>query len=124
MHALHNELSCFRLGQACNHIAALLFFIENHANNPELPSEVSKTSKAMAWYQPPKKVVFSECARNMKFAKPSHGDNPDLQATNSIKRSSFDPCLVEHRVEINKDHLHTLLSQIQKSVPDTGLQQF
>ena len=60
----------------------------------------------------------------MKFVKPSHGDNPDLQATNSIKRSSFDPRFVEHRVEINKDHLYTLLSQIQKSVPDTGLQQF
>ena len=114
----------FRLGQACNHIAALLFFIEHHASNPELPSEVSKTSKAMEWYQPPKKVISSEVASNMKFVKPSHGDNPDLQAERNIKRSSFDPRLLEHRNEVNKDHLHTLLSQIQKSMPNTGLQQF
>ena len=102
----------FRLGQACNHIAALLFFIEHHANNLELPSEVSKTSKAMAWHQPPKKVTSPDCTSNMKFVKPRHGDNP---AGISIKISSFDPCLLEHQKEINKDHLRTLLSQIQKS---------
>ena len=37
---------CFsiRLGQASNHIAALLFYIEHHANDPELPTKISKTS--------------------------------------------------------------------------------
>ena len=42
----------------------------------------------------------------------------------NIKRSLFDPQLLEHQKEVNKDHLHTLLSQIQKSMPNTGLQQF
>ena len=41
-------------------------FIEHHASKPELPSEVSKTSKGMAWYQPPKKVISSEYASSMK----------------------------------------------------------
>lgn len=60
----------------------------------------------------------------MKFVKPSHGDNPDSQEASEIKRSSFDPRLPEHRVEINPDHLHALLTDVQKSVPNTGLQQF
>ena len=63
--------------------------IENHINDEELPLELSKTSKFMAWHQPPKKEVTAECARNMKFVKLSHGDNPDLQKVNEIKRSSF-----------------------------------
>ena len=33
----------------------------------------------MTWHQPPKKEVSTECAQNMKFVKPSHDDNPDLQ---------------------------------------------
>ena len=113
-----------RLGEACNHIAALLFFIENRVNDEELPSELSKTSKPMTWHQPPKKSITPECARNMKFVKPSHSDNPDSQEVSKIKRSSFNPRLPEHRVEINLDHLHALLTDVQKSVPNTGLQQF
>ena len=31
-----------RLGQACNHIAALLFFIEHHVDNEILPTEISE----------------------------------------------------------------------------------
>ena len=30
-------------------------------------------------HQNPKKSITPECARNMKFVKPSHGDNPDSQ---------------------------------------------
>jgi len=69
----------------------------------------------MAWHQPPKKVVSPECARNMKFVKPSHGDNPDSQEVSEIKRSSFNPHLPEHCVEINPDHLHALLTDVQES---------
>ena len=55
--------------------------------------------------------------------KLSHGDNPDLQKVSEIKRSLFDPRLPEHRAEINPDHLHALLTDVQKSVP-TGIRQF
>ena len=124
MYYVHYVL--YRLGQACNHIAALLFFIDYHANDEELPSELSKTSQPMAWHQPPKKIVSPECARNMKFVKPSHGDTPrsETQGVSEIKRSSFDPRLPEHRVEIDRNHLHLLLTDLQNSVPNTGLQQF
>ena len=110
------------MGQTCNHTAAPLFFIEHHAGNPELPSEVPKTLKAMAWHRLPKKVISPDFASNMKFIKPSHGDNPDLQAGISIKRSSFDLHLLEHWKELNKDHLRAVLSQIQTTTPNTGLQ--
>ena len=62
----------------------------------------------------------------MKFVKPSHGDTPrsETQGVSEIKRSSFDPRLPEHRVEIDQNHLHLLLTDLQNSVPNTGLQQF
>ena len=103
-----------RLGQACNHIAAVFFFIDCHANDEELPSELSKTLQPMAWHQPPKKIVSPECARNMKFVKPSHGDTPrsETQEISEIKRSSFDPRLPEHRIEIDQKHLHLLLTEL------------
>ena len=65
-----------RSGQACNHIAALLFFIEHHVNDEILPTEISKTSKPMIWNQPSKKTVASECSSSMRFVKPCHGDLP------------------------------------------------
>ena len=46
-----------RLGQSCNHVAALLFYIEHHASHDELPYDLSKTSKAMTWNQPSKKEI-------------------------------------------------------------------
>lgn len=85
-----------RLGQACNHIAPLLFFIERYANNNEdLPTETSKTSKPMAWNQPPKKTVASECSSETRFVKPCHSDSPDLPVQH-ISRSTFDPRAAEH----------------------------
>ena len=66
------------LGQACNHIAALLFCIESHAGDEKLPSEVSKTSKPMMWNQPPKKEISPARAQDMIFVKPTHSDvKPD-----------------------------------------------
>ena len=35
----------FRLGKACNHIAALLFYKERHAHDAELPTKKSKLLK-------------------------------------------------------------------------------
>ena len=59
-----------------------------------------------------KKTITPECAQNMKFVKPSHGDYPDSQEVGEIKRSSFDPRLPEHCVEINQHHLYALLTDV------------
>ena len=53
---VYNIFLC-SLGQACNHIAALLVYIEYHAHDDELPTEKSRTSLSMRWNQPPKKTV-------------------------------------------------------------------
>ena len=85
----------FRLGQACDHIAAILFYIERNANDPELPTEISKTSKPMTWHQPPKKTVPSACANNIKFVKRCHGD--DLQLSSQLLQRFF-LTLVTHSI--------------------------
>ena len=111
---------CYRLGQACNHVAALLFFIEHHAKNDELPSDTSKTSQPMKWNQPPKKSISPACANDMVFVKPSHGQ---VEGNARIPRSSFDPRPTYHRT-LNKEAAEKLLCRIEKTVPSTGLSQF
>ena len=59
----------------------------------------------------------------MKFVKPCHGDNPDLQVS-EIKRSSFDPRLPEYRLKINPDHYQALLTDLQNPILNKGIQQF
>ena len=110
------------LGQACNHVAALLVFIEYHAHDDDLPAEKSRTSLPVRWNQPPKKLVASDCANNMNSVKPSHGGDPEAESSNHLSQSTFDPHCAEHQV-LNKQLLNKLLTQVQKSVPNTELQQ-
>ena len=107
------------LGQACNHVAA---HIEYHAHD-DLLAEKSKTSLPMKWNQPPKKTIAPDCANNMNFVKQSHGDDPEVESSNHLSWNTFDPHCAEHQV-LNKQSLKKLLSQVQKSMPNTGLQQF
>ena len=111
-----------RLGQACNHIAALLFYIDYHSNDADLPTDKSKTSIAMTWNQPPKKVVTPARATSMTFVKPSHGDDPEHKSQR-IKLSTFDPRQHQHRI-LDTNAVDKLLYSVQDSVPSTGLQQF
>ena len=113
----------FRLGQACNHIGALLFYIEHHAHNAELPTEKSKTSEVITWNQPPKKSIMPTCASSMIVVKPSHGDDPELKSQQIIKDSTFDPHQPQHRTS-NTDAINKLLTSVEKCFPRTELQQF
>ena len=61
----------FRLGQTCNHIAALLFYIEHHAHDAELSTEKAKAFKAMTWNQQLKKSIMPACTSSMTFVKPT-----------------------------------------------------
>ena len=114
------------LGQACSHVAALLFYIEHKVTTGEdvLPTELSKTSKAMTWNQPPKKEIAPACANDIKFVKPSHSDLKELDdASFRHRRCDFDPRLAQHR-SVQKDSIIKLVSGIKESVPKTGIQQF
>ena len=77
----------------------------------------------MRWNQPPKKTVAPAQANDMKFVKPSHGDDPEAYSSKALCRSAFDPRRAEHQV-LDKESLNTLLNRLQKTVPYTGLQQF
>ena len=96
------------------------FLIEHHVDDEHLPTEISKTSKPMAWNQPPKKTVAPECSSNMWFVKPNHGDF----LVQRISRSTFDPRAVEHQGNIDKERVDHLSRHVRESMPCTGLQHF
>ena len=56
--------------------------------------------------------------------KPSHGDDPDAESNKHLSQSTFDSRCTEHQVLEDKQSLSKLLNQVQKSVPNTWLQQF
>ena len=114
---------CATPRQHRNHIAALLFYIEHYASHDELPYDLSKTSKAMTWNQPPKKEIKPARAQDIEFVKPSHGDINEIKGVQSIQRNQFDPRHPMHRV-LDSDKLNQLLMRVQTSIPGTGLQQF
>ena len=90
----------------------------------KLPTELSKTSQPMAWNQPPKKEVLPARAQDMTFVKPAHSDvTPTQEDTVCISQSNFDPRHPMQRT-LNTEAVKGLLSQVQASIPHTGLSQF
>jgi len=81
-------LTC-RLGQACNHIAALLFFIDDHIGDDNLPAEISKISQPMKWNQPQKKEIAPARAQNIVFVWPSHTASNFLARSRWMKFNAF-----------------------------------
>ena len=114
---------CYRLGQACNYVAALLFYIHYHASEQELPVEVSKTSIPMKWHQPPKKTVSPAPASGMKFVKPCYGDDIQSSSQSVVKCNSYDPRRPYHW-QLDPMSVDKLLTRVEQTVPNTGLQQF
>ena len=45
----------------------------------------------MRWNQPAKKTVALDCANNMNFVKPSHGDDQEAESSNPLTQSTFNP---------------------------------
>ena len=100
-----------------------MFYIEHHASYDELPHDLSKTSKAMTWNQPPKKEIKPARAEDIVFVKPSHSDVNEVEVVQSIQRNQFDPRHPAYRV-LDQDQMNQLLKRVQTSIPGTGLQQF
>ena len=77
----------------------------------------------MKWNQPSKKEVTPARAEDITFVKPSHSD---IKGTNEIKlykRHQFDPRQLDQRT-LQMESVTKLLSEVKKSVPNCGLQQF
>ena len=113
-------LILYRLGQACNHVAALLFFIEHHAGHDKLPTDKTKTSKPMTWNQPPKKEVTPARAADINFVKPSHSDIKENNKILKCRHHQFDPRQLYRRT-VQMDSVTDLISKVRKSVPNCGL---
>ena len=82
-----------RLGQACNHVAALLFYLEHHCSQgiKSLPSDLSKSSMPMQWNQAPRNVVQPAAVKDMKFVKASHGVRNESLVEAVAPEPDFDP---------------------------------
>lgn len=98
------QCSCVAgLGEACNHVAALLSFFVEHAAKRKLdvlPEELSKTSVTMRWNQQPKKRVEPSALAYITFVKARHGKDQEASTSNEAahqKRCDFDPRLSEDR---------------------------
>ena len=117
-------MTIHRLGQACNHVAALLFYLEHHCRTGvnSLPTDLSRTSMPMHWHQAPRKVVNPAAIRDISFVKPSHGSHtlPTAVNTGTIP---FDPRHPDDRTldEVAKS---TLLDNLKEGQPSCGLLQF
>lgn len=117
-----------RLGQACNHVAALLFYLERHCgpNFDNLPTDLSRTSMPMTWHQVPRKSVTPTAVRDLTFVKHSHGadkEAPAASLSSSLKRSSFDPRRLQDRT-VDEDSRVKLMADVLSSLPSSGMQQF
>ena len=72
---------CSRLGQACNHVAALLFYLEKHCSvdTESLPTDLSCTSMSMRWNQAHKNVTPA-AVKDLEVVKHSHGGIVEINA--------------------------------------------
>jgi len=77
----------------------------------------------MKWHQPPKKTVSPAPASGMKFVKPCYGDDIQSSSQSVVQHNSFDPRRPYHR-QLDPMSVDKLLVQIERTVPNTGLQQF
>ena len=112
------------LGEACNHIAALLFFLEHHSGNDALPSEMSKTLKAMEWNKPPKKVVEAGRVQDIAFVKPAHGGPTAAEGSSSLHRCSTREVRREEDCALHMPDLEMLLDDLRQDFPLSGIFKF
>ena len=111
------------LGEACSHVAALLFYLEHHSGKDVLPTDLSKTSKPMEWNRPSRKEIAAAPASEIAFVKPAHGAATSPDNVEIMRRSDFDPRRAQDRV-VEESSLAELVKALKKTYPESGLVQF
>ena len=86
LHLVDVISSVIWLGQACNHIAALLYYIHYHASCQLKCLGLHANEEASGSEENLSPVL----ARGMKFVKPCYGDGIQSRSQ-CMQRSSFDP---------------------------------
>lgn len=75
----------FRLGEACNHIAALLFALEDYVKNHSTTTsdDIACTSKPCEWNKPRKRKLSPKRIEEIRSVKHQYGKVPRLAAVPS-----------------------------------------
>ena len=90
-------LSSFRLGEACNHIAALLFALEDYgkSHNDVYSESVSSTSQPCEWNKPRKRKLSPKRIDEVRPIKHQYGKVPRMAAAPSTDLYKACPTLQE-----------------------------
>ena len=103
-------------GEACSHVAALLFYpddLTSHAITT-LPSDSTVTDRPQQWHKPPKRNVDPKPISAITFHQDSYG-KVRKEACKQEQKESSTP---------GDTALKTLVTTIQASYPTSGLSQF
>lgn len=109
-------------GEACSHVAALLFavedFIANGLNQQSGLSEVeqkSVTDRLCQWNRPAKRNVEPQTIHTIRIVKQEHGKS--LSCRSTFDAIGFDPRQKDDR-QINTDCKNTLIERLRSCNPD------
>ena len=102
-----------RLGEACNHIAALLFAIEDYANMM-IDGEMSCTSLPCEWDKPRKRKLSPKRVSNLQPVKHQYGKKPRLAAVPK-------PGLYKAGAPVSNSFLTSFLDNLQSVNPDCAI---
>ena len=113
------------LGEACSHVAALLFTLEDIVRKglEEWPVElISKTSKPMEWNKPPKKHICPLPDKGISFTKPSYGKEDATVKVGCTKCNSNPRAPADH--PLSQPALVQLKEDLKDVFPESGLFQY
>ena len=81
------------LGQACSHVAALLFKLEDlkRSNTVSIPEDITSTGKLQQWHVPPKREVQPVPVNAIQFEKAQYGKNT-IKAKQSVSTEPLSNC--------------------------------
>ena len=113
--------SSSRMGEACSHVSAFLFYLEHmkHTNEKELPGNISCTSKLQQWHVPPKRVVTPAPVSDINFRKAEYGKEIDIHP----KPTNYDPRQPGDRM-LDSEKVYTFLENLKSICPDAGIMHF
>ena len=117
---MHSNAAC-RLGEACSHVAALLFYLEDCVQRRDklLPDNSTCTDKLQQWHIPPKRTINPAPVSDIEFRKAEYGKEQEDRP----KPTSYDPRHPNDQ-RLNLEHVGTLLDKLKTTCPTSGICQF
>ena len=103
-----------RKGEACSHVAALLFYLEDLAINAihTLPSDRTVTDEPQQWHKPPKCNVAPKPVSTITFHKDPYG---------KVRKETYQQIQAKAATTTDTAALEKLITTVQACYPTTGL---